>query len=160
MAPPEEAKTVTRLFARQLEIALDHQLDQLLERRPRGPAQRLAGLGRIALQVVDFRRPEVTGVELQEIAVIEADVAERLFAQLADRMALSGGDDEIVGFVLLHCQPHRLDEVLGVAPVAAGLEVAEEQLLLQTHLDAAGRAGALVPDERRAATRGVRSARR
>jgi hypothetical protein len=45
-----------------------------------------------------------------------------------------GGDDEIVGVVLLEHQPHRLDVVAGEAPVALGIEVAEEQLVLEPFL--------------------------
>ena len=49
-------------------------------------------------------------------------------------MGFAGGDDVIVGLVLLQHQPHRLDVVAGEAPVALGVEVAEEQLVLQAAL--------------------------
>ena len=39
--------------------------------------------------------------------------------------------------VTLH-QPHRLDIVAGKSPVAFGIEVAQEELVLQTELDASG----------------------
>ena len=51
--------------------------------------------------------------------------------EVADRVGLAGGDDVVVGLLLLEHQPHRLDVVAGEAPVALGVEVAEHQLLLQ-----------------------------
>jgi len=42
--------------------------------------------------------------------------------------------------VLLYDQPHSLDEVARMPPVAHGIEIAEEQLLLQPTLDRRNRA--------------------
>ena len=68
-------------------------------------------------------------------------MAEHLVEELADAVRLAGGDDVVVGLLLLEHQPHRLDVVAGEAPVALGVEVAEEQLLLQPVLDARRRRG-------------------
>ncbi len=48
--------------------------------------------------------------------------------ELAHRVRLAGGDDVVVRLVLLEHQPHRLDVVAGVAPVALRVEVAEVEL--------------------------------
>ena len=60
----------------------------------------------------------------------------RLVEELAHRVRLAGGDHVVVGLVGLEHPPHRVDVVGGVAPVALGVEVAEEELVLQAGLDA------------------------
>ncbi len=50
--------------------------------------------------------------------------------ELADAVLLAGGDDEVLRLVLLEHEPLHLDVVAGVAPVALGVEVAEEELRL------------------------------
>ena len=62
-------------------------------------------------------------------------------------MRLAGGDHVVVGLVLLEHQPHGLDVVLGVAPVALGVEVAERELVLQAELDGGRAMGDLAGDE-------------
>ena len=42
-------------------------------------------------------------------------------------MGLAGGDDVVVGLVLLEHQPHGPDVVAGESPVALGVEVAHDQ---------------------------------
>src|SRR5277367_898475 len=68
-------------------------------------------------------------------------------AELADGVGLIGGEDEVVGFVVLEDAPHALDVLLGVAPVALGVEVAEEEVLLEAALDAGDGASDLAGDE-------------
>ena len=58
--------------------------------------------------------------------------------QLADAVRLPGGNHVVVRLVLLEHQPHRLDVVLGVAPVALGVEVAQRQVAGQAELDGGG----------------------
>jgi len=76
----------------------------------------------------------------------DSDVAEGLLDELLDGVSLSGGENEVIGLVLLKHPPHslrwmietlaeerlskkasqaHLDVVLGVSPVALGLEVTE-----------------------------------
>ncbi len=62
-------------------------------------------------------------------------------------MALPGGDDVVLGLVLLEHQPHGLDVVAGEAPVALGVEVAQVELVLEAELDAGGGPGDLAGDE-------------
>jgi hypothetical protein len=46
------------------------------------------------------------------------------------------GNDVIVGGLRLQHQPHRFDVVAGETPVALGVEISQEQILLNTQLDA------------------------
>ena len=61
----------------QLQVVLDHHLDQALEVDLGLPAQDLPGLGRVAQQDVDLRGPGVPRVELDEVAVVEVERARR-----------------------------------------------------------------------------------
>src|SRR5688572_15409898 len=85
---------------------------------------------------------------------VELEVTEDLVAELADAVGLAGGDDEVLGLSLLEHEPHGLDVVAGESPVALGVEVAEEELLLEAELDAGGSAGDLAGDEGLAAAGG------
>ncbi len=62
-------------------------------------------------------------------------------------MGLAGGDDVIVGTLLLEHEPHRLDIIPGKAPVALGLEIPEVELLLETEFDPGRRPGDLPGDK-------------
>ena len=118
------------------------------------PAEGLAGLRRIAQEDVHLRGAEIARIDLHVLLVVEVELREDLLGEFADRMGLSGGDDVIVGPVLLEHQPHRLDVVPGEAPVALRLEIAEVELLLEAELDPGGRAGDLPRDEGLAAAGG------
>jgi hypothetical protein len=67
----------------------------------------------------------------------------------------AGGNDEVVRGVVLEHQPHRLDVVLGIAPVAPGVEVAEPQLTRLAELDRRGVPGDLARHELEPATLGL-----
>src|SRR5262249_20858036 len=141
---------------------------QLLERglgRPAEPAPRLRG---VALEDVDLGRPEVARIDLDEHAPglrvrpllfqplpapgeLEAGAAERALAELAHRVGFPGRDDVIVGLLLLEHEPHRLDVVLRVAPVAPRSEVAEVEAVLEAVPDAPHGARDLARHERLAA---------
>ena len=75
--------------------------------------------------------------------------------ELLDVWVSPGGDDVVVGLVLLQHQPHRLHVVAGVAPVALGVEVAEHELVLQAELDPRHRVGDLAGDELEPAARAL-----
>ena len=62
---------------------------------------------------------------------VEAGVREGDLHEVADRVANAGGDDVVLGAILLQHQPHRADVVAGEAPVAAGVEVAEAERVRQ-----------------------------
>ena len=78
---------------------------------------------------------------------VQAGLVERDLDAAADGVGLAGGDHEVVGLVVLEHQPHRLDVVLRVAPVALGVEVAERQLVALAELDRRGVPGDLARDE-------------
>ena len=56
---------------------------------------------------------------------VEADEPEGRGYELPDSVHLAGRDDVIVRLRLLEHQPHRLDVLGRVAPVAVGVEIAE-----------------------------------
>ena len=60
---------------------------------------------------------------------------EGLLEELANGVRLPGGHDVVVRRVLLQHPPHRLDVVLGEAPVALGVQVAEVKLAGEPVLD-------------------------
>ncbi len=80
-------------------------------------------------------------------------MGEALLHELAHRMALAGREHIIAGLILLQHQPHSLDEIARVPPVALGVEIAEEQLRLQPVLDRCHSARDLAGDESFAAQR-------
>ena len=86
-----------------------------------------ARLGRIADEQIHFGGADEARVELDVLLPVEPDVPEGDFHEFAHGMRLAGGDDVIVGAVLLQHQPHGLDVVAGEAPVAARVQVAERQ---------------------------------
>ena len=74
-------------------------------------------------------------------------MGERDLDELTDAVRLAGGDHEVLRLVLLEHEPHSLDGVLGVAPIALGVEVAEGELVLQAELDGGSAVGDLAGDE-------------
>ena len=62
-------------------------------------------------------------------------MGERELAELPHRVRLAGRDHVVVRLVLLEHQPHRLDVVARIAPVALGVQVAEAELVGQPQLD-------------------------
>ena len=59
---------------------------------------------------------------------VEAGVVEGDAAHVAHRGRDAGRDDVVVRLVLLQHQPHGAHVVVGVAPVALGVDIAEPQL--------------------------------
>ena len=49
-------------------------------------------------------------------------------------MSFIGGNDVVVGRILLQHQPHRLDVLLRIAPVPLGIKVSQDELILQAKL--------------------------
>ena len=68
-------------------------------------------------------------------------------------MAFAAADDVVVRLRRLEHHVHRADVVAGVAPVAFGVEVAEQELVLLAELDARGRLRDLARHELRPAAR-------
>lgn len=69
------------------------------------------------------------------IVVVQVQVSEDLFQEVPDRMDFTGGDHEVVGFLVLQHQPHRLDVISGKPPVSFRVEVSQQKLFLQAEFD-------------------------
>ena len=149
---------------------IDHDLHQFLEGSGIGvPAEFGAGLRGVAPEVDDVGRAVEVGGDLDEgladevvgaadadaLLVLpaalplefDADIVEGEVGKLADAMLHACGDDVVLGLAGLEDEPHALDVVLGVAPVAEGVEVAKVELVLQALGDAGGGEGDLAGDE-------------
>ncbi|CDD83991.1 uncharacterized protein BN666_00512 [Bacteroides sp. CAG:462] len=72
--------------------------------------------------------------------------------ELTHGMHLTGCNDKVLGSLVLENQPHALHIVLGIAPVAACVEVAQIEFVLMSLGDAGCRQGNLTCDEVLAAT--------
>src|SRR5882757_4439680 len=154
------------------QIARDHFLDQLGERRLRLPAELVARLAGIADQQIDFGRPEVDRIDANHgvagLAVdpglldaraapldSAADFGKGQLDEFTHRTRLAGRQHEIAGSVRLQDQMHALDIVARMAPVALRLEIAEVKRLFETDLDAGDAAGDLARHEGLAADRAL-----
>jgi hypothetical protein len=71
----------------------------------------------------------------------------------AHAVLLAGGDDEVLRLLLLQHEPLHAHVVLGVAPVAQGVEVAHVEAVFQALADVGQAAGDLAGDEGFAAAR-------
>ena len=148
---------------------IDHDLHQFLEGSGVGvPAEFGAGLRGIAPEVDDVGGAVEVGGDFDEgladkvvgaadadaLLVLgfalplefDADIVEGELGKLADAVLHARGNDVVLGLAGLEDEPHTLDVVLGVAPVAEGVEVAEVEFVLQALGDAGGE-GDLARDE-------------
>ena len=119
------------------------------------PSMRLALLA-IGEQHVDLRRAEVLGIDVHEVLGIQPDFGATRAPRNSRTECVS--PVPITKSSALSCwsmQPHGLDVVRGMSPVALRVEVAEVELLLQPVLDAADGARDLARDERLAAALGL-----
>ena len=142
-----------------------HNPHQFLEAGlPRIPAQQGLGLGGVAQELFHLGRAEIFGVYLYQHPAcagvdtffmdaftfptqVDAGLLEGQGAELADGVHLARGDDEVLGSGVLQDEPHALYVVLGIAPVAAGVQVAQVELVLQAPDDAGGGQRNLAGDE-------------
>src|SRR5207248_8939568 len=116
------------------------------------PAEPLARLARIAKERIRFGRAEITRIDFDQHAAValikslfveprsapfdgSADAGEGLFREFTNRMLLARRQHVIVGLRLLHDEPHALDIIAGMPPIALGGKIAEKQLALQAELD-------------------------
>ena len=111
------------------------------------PAELLARLGRVADELVDLGWPEKRGIGHDVAVVIEPDMGEGDFEEVAHRVGFARGDNVVVRFVLLQHQPHRLHVIAGVAPVTLRVEIAEPQLVGKPQLDPGDSVADLARDE-------------
>src|SRR5437016_1272706 len=99
-------------------LRVGHDADHLGEFRLCLPAEDTAALLWIAAAVGNVGWPEERGIDVDVLFPIEAELREGHRHELLERMALAGGDHEIVRPLLLQHAPHRLDVLRRVAPVA------------------------------------------
>lgn len=129
-------------------IGIDHDLHQLLERGLRGvPAQLVLGLRGVAPKVHDIRRTVEILRHLNQNAArclvdtllvrtlanelqLDAHVFEGKIAKFPDRVLHTRGDHEILGLLVPQDQPHALDVILRITPVAQRREVAQVEFVL------------------------------
>ena len=143
-------------------VGSDHLMDQFGQADLGGPAEFFVGLGWVAEQGFDFGGPVVARVDANDgvagfalgvvtvnsqndanfgFALIfkvqgDAEFGSGEFNKLAHAVLHAGSDDEVVWLVLLQHQPLHFDEILGVAPVAQGGEIAEVETFLQANSNA------------------------
>ena len=94
------------------------------------PAEDALGLARVAHQEIHLGRTIELRVDDHVLLPIQPDVIERNLAKLPHGVRLAGGDHVVVGVILLEHQPHGVDVIGRIAPVAAGFQVAQAQLVL------------------------------
>ena len=119
------------------------------------PAQQLLGTRGVADEVVHLGGPQVAGIELDVGFPVQAGVLEGDLHEVAHRVGGAGGHDVVARLVGLQHRPHGLDVLLGVAPVARRVEVAQPELVGQPGLDRRDAHGDLAGDERLAAAGGL-----
>ena len=180
MRPPPGARP---LATGKHQVGPGHLVDQLREGDLRRPAEILAGAAGIAEQCLHLGRPEIDRIDPHDhVADLEralrralveagdgADLVHPLprpchadaealggaLHELAHAVLLAGGDDVVARALLLQHQPLCDDIIAGVAPVAPGIEVAEEQAGLRTQHHVRQRPGDLAGDEGLAADRAL-----
>ena len=114
-----------------LQVVGDHHLDQARGTSTSGsqPSFVRALVGSPISRSTSDGRKNFGSWRTYDAPVLDTDLAERQAHELLDAVCLAGGDDVVVGLVLLQHQPHRLHVVAGIAPVALGVEVAEHDLV-------------------------------
>ena len=74
---------------RQFQVRFDHHFHQFIEADLELPAKLFLGFGGIAQQQVHLSGAEVARVVFDEIAIVQADLAKRFFAEFADGMGFA-----------------------------------------------------------------------
>lgn len=140
------------LAACEFKIMVDHHPREFLDGGSWLPVEDALRLRHVAKKLFDFCGPEIARINLNEVAIVEANQAESDFAELTDGNHLSGGDDVIIRIRLLQHEPHRFDVVASETPVAQCIKISEIHLALKAELDAAYRARDFARDKSLAAT--------
>jgi hypothetical protein len=128
------------------EVGLDHLADELVEAGARSPAEFALCLACVAEQGFDLGGAEVARVYRDDdfaglvdgfffdAGALPGEVEVEQFGtalnKLTHAVLLAGRDDVVLRLLLLQHEPLHLDVIAGVAPVAFGVEVAEEELSL------------------------------
>jgi SAM-dependent methyltransferase len=129
-----------------LHLGVDHHVHELLEGDRGLPAERLARMRRVSARLRDVDGPQEALVDAHVLVVVEPHARERPVAELPHGVALARRDDVVAGLVRLHHQVHGAHVVAGEAPVAARVQVAEHDVVVQAGGDARRGAGDLARD--------------
>src|SRR5690606_18615896 len=105
------------------QIGLVHLGNHVFKTGCRLPAKLGVGLVRIAEKHVHFRRTKKFRVDNQVIVKGQPRQIKGYATHIPDCGGASGGDYIIVGMILLQHQPHGLDIVPGMPPVALGVDI-------------------------------------
>ena len=155
-----------------LQVLLDHFLDQIIERGAELPPELLLRLRGVAEEEFHLSGAEIPRVDLDEdpglVVCVNSNLidgtpgslplyggtheGERLLHHLTYGVRLPCGKDVVIRLVLLQHAPHALDVVLGVAPIALGIDVAQVQALVDALVYPSDGGGDLAGDEGAAAT--------
>src|SRR3990167_11006757 len=114
--------------------SIHHFLNHGLKRPFARPAQCL-GFRRITLQMLDFGRPVKRPVGHDVISPMQPDTPESSIEQVLHAARFAGRQYIVIWTRLLHHQPHAANVILGVAPVAAHLQISQFQGLPHSRLD-------------------------
>src|SRR5687767_5725322 len=134
-----------------LQVTFHHITDKFLEADLVAPPQPLACLAGVAEQEVDFGWPKVARIDLDDAGAglgvvplllgtlaapndLTPDMLEAVLDEFAHRMHFPGREHVVVGLLLLKHQPHATHVVLGVSPVALGIEIAEIEPFLAAEM--------------------------
>src|SRR4030042_6315436 len=99
------------------DVGINHHLANRFKTDLGFPSQNLLGFGVITHQGSGLGRSDDSFVNLNMILPVKTDIIVGFLAELLDGMGLAGGNDKIVGFILLQHQPHGYDEIAGIAPI-------------------------------------------
>src|SRR5437870_12681543 len=122
--------------AQALDVRFDHDLREVLELGLRLPSEDALRLPRVAPEVVDLRGAEVPLVDFHvRLPIRDANDAERLFHELANRVGFARRPDEGIRLLVLEDPPHQVDELRGVSPVASRVQIPEADRLRETVMD-------------------------
>lgn len=132
----------------QLQVVFDHHTDEFVKGDTGTPAELLMGFGGIADQIIDFGGAEETWVGFDvAFPVVDACAGEGGDDEVTDAMGDAGSDDEVVGSVLLEHEPHSFYVVAGEAPIAFGIQIAEDEFVLLAEFDTGDGVRNLAGDE-------------
>src|SRR6266481_527188 len=122
----------TQLVFQQFAIGIHHQFYEVVKLDLGAPAQNALGFARVALEIIYFRRAEISGIDFDILFPVETSKLKSGLQEFANAMSLAGGDDKVVRAIELHHAPHGIDILRGITPVAFGLKIAHVEFLLQT----------------------------
>src|SRR4051812_43316325 len=100
-SPVHPDKSTGQLVIEKLPVAVDHDRDELVEADGGLPTKDVIGLGWIADQAIDLAGSVVARVNANVVAPVAAGMREGGDAELLDAVGFTGGDDEVLGRVVL-----------------------------------------------------------